>query len=192
MRTAITIVAVALLALLVAVQAPAAEPRCTNGGNTLVVGDSHTYLSGCAAYGHWDVDGRPGRAAAEGADKVDEFIRARHARLVFDLGTNNHSTAGQVRPALREAWNRIGPNRKMVVVTAWTRHASINAGLRDVNAELRDFRRTHPQRVRLVEWAARVQGSPAMFSSDGVHFTGAAYAERVQMIRDQVVLLRGR
>lgn len=177
--------AIACAALLMAT--PASASRCTSleGSKTLVVGDSHTWLSGCgSAYPRWDVDARPGRAAVEAEEVVGELLRPRHKRLVFDIATNNHGRPQEVRPALRRIWQQgmVGSDRTMVLVTAWALAPSMQPGLTTVNGELRDFRRAHPQRVKLVEWAATAQREPGLFSGDKVHFTGAGYDRRVQMV----------
>ena len=150
------------------------------GGDTFLVGDSHTWLSGCGtAYPSWDVDALPGRASTDGLSVTASSLRARHRRVVFDLATNDRGDPAALAANLRALWDVLGPDRSLLLVSSYT-------GPRDtgpVNTVLRDFVTSHPHRSDVAPWARYVREHPDILSADGVHFTPAGYSARVAMVK---------
>jgi acetyl esterase/lipase len=150
------------------------------GGDTFLVGDSHTWLSGCgAAYPSWDVDALPGRASTEGLAVTTSSLRARHRRVVFDLATNDRRDPAALAANLRALWDVLGRDRSLLLVSSYA--APRDTG--PVNTVLRDFVAAHPRRSDVAPWASYVREHPDVLSADGVHFTSAGYLARVAIVR---------
>ena len=150
------------------------------GADTFLVGDSHTWLSGCGvAYPSWDVDALPGRASTDGLSVTTSSLRARHRRVVFDLATNDRGDPAALAANLRALWDVVGPDRSLLLVSSYT--APRDTG--PVNTVLRDFVATHPRRSDVAPWARYVREHPEVLSADGVHFTTAGYSARVAIVK---------
>ncbi len=108
-----------------------------------------------------------GRGSPDGVAALRRLITPSHDAVVFDLGSND-SSVDTLRASLR-ATLRIAGDRPLVIAT-------VNGPKADAKNELiRDFAARN--RLTLVDWAL---ADPSLLSGDGLHPTGAGYAERAQ------------
>lgn len=161
-------------------------PNCHDfdGGRVLLVGDSHSYISGCTAYGGWDADATIGRTSSQGLWVAGLYLAPRHDRLVFDLATNDLSNPAQFRDNLRILWGSLLGERDLTLVTSYVPVNGTNMA-KPVNDEIRAFCDAHPQRASVVDWAGYAR-SHGFVPADYVHFGPSEYAQRVDLIRGAV------
>jgi hypothetical protein len=181
------LIAVAALQALTGAARADEAPSCHDfdNGRVLDVGDSHTWYAGCD-YGSWDTDAQQGRTSSTALPVVDRWLRPRHAKVVFDIATNDVFDAGLFRDNLRTLWAMIG-DRKLVLVTTCA-----DATLPSVNDVIVSFVENHPQRSAYVPWGEYACQHPELFGPDGVHFTPEGYEQRVAMVKQKVRELRAR
>jgi lysophospholipase L1-like esterase len=119
-----------------------------------------------------EVDARVGRTSSSGLAVLRARLRPRHRAVVFDVGTNDWSTA-----ALRSnlwAARRTTAGRPMVVFT-------INKpGSAPYNATIRAFQR-RAYGVWLIDWQG-VAGRRHLLAGDGIHASAAGYARRAALV----------
>lgn len=158
-------------------------------GKILLIGDSHTWLSGCSgAFPRWDGDATTGRRSPAGAGVAAAGLRARHSELVFDLATNDVRDPEAQRSALREVWAALRPGQELTLVTCYKVGSSSDENRCDeaVNPTLWKWRRAHPNRTDVVNWAGYVEDHPSSQEPDGTHFTTLGYEARVALIKSRV------
>lgn len=162
------------------------QVHVTCGSEILLIGDSHTLLSGAhQTFGDLDVHARLGRDSSEGLRVLAERLRPRHRVVVFDLATNDIGDPGLFEANLEMLHERTG-DRGLVVVNTWRRDGANRHG--EVNEVQADFTERHPERTTQVDWAAYIDDHPEALTNDPdyVHFTLEAYDHRTRMIRQAI------
>ncbi len=174
-----------LLALAVAVTAAVvltrdAEPQFT--GAVTFIGDSlnvglEPYVTDELA--GWDLrhHNRAGKRTQEGLDELRLLGEPLAPVLVVSLGTNDFDGDAELfERQIEEFLERAGARRCVIWSTLW-----LNGPLDELNDELRDAARTHPN-LELDDWAGLVESRSELLASDGVHGSPDGYAERASRI----------
>lgn len=148
------------------------KPAAAVGRPPLAIGDS--VLLGAAhevAREGYEVDAREGRFMRH-ALRILRHLRAAHRHpplIVIAIGTNMPPTTDELQRALK----LVQPRQTLALVTplrSWS-------ALPDPAAWA--FRRRHPRRVRIIDWASFAAGHDSWFYGDGTHLRpsgAAAYA----------------
>lgn len=157
-----------------------------NGGGTLVIGDSHTWLAGAGRqYPEWDSDCRAGRASSEGLRVLTNLLRPRHHSVVFDIATNDYLDPMTYRRNLQRVRQLVG-DRQLILVTAWRVDTpGATKGIDEIDRVVRHFARTHSRTVQ-VDFARKLRRDPDLIGPDGVHYTLRGYEDRTRTIRQAV------
>jgi hypothetical protein len=154
--------------------------------DVLVIGDSHSLISGAhRAYPGCDVSARAGRDSVEGLKALELGLRPRHRVVVWDLSTNDHADPEGFAARLEQLRERVG-ERELILVNTWRRDGANSH--RSVNAVIDDFVGRYPARTRLVDWAAHVDAHEEALGreTDFVHFSAAAYEDRIELINTAI------
>ena len=168
------------------------EVHVTCPSNVLIIGDSHTLLSGAAeAFPDCDISARYGRESSEGLEVLETTLRPDHEVVVFDLSTNDVLDPPAFEANLDRLLER-ADDRQVVLVNAW--RADFRNLHRRVNGILQRFAERHPDRVTLVDWAGFIGAHPAPLGDepDYIHFTSAVYRDRAVLVSDAIAAARER
>ena len=120
----------------------------------------------------FDGDTRVGRTSSEGLAVLRVRLRPRHRVVIFDLGTNDFSTAtltSNLHRARREAGER-----PMIVFTL------NKPGAGPFNRALRAFAARAPD-VELIDWRAQA-ARERLLGGDGIHASAAGYRRRAALV----------
>lgn len=160
------------------------------GGNTIIVGDSHTWFAGGGTqYPRWDTDSSPGRSSNPAYAILSQWLRSRHERVCFDIATNDVDDPATLRMNLRRVLDLIGKQRKLILVTSYRP----DNGSAAVNRVIRDFASGRP-RVSICNWLGQVNAHPEYIADepgegiwpDGIHFTPAGYEARTSLVKEAI------
>lgn len=159
----------------------------SNKGHVLVVGDSHTWFAGSGRqYPRWDTSCQPGRDTRAGLAYLDRYLKERHRKVIFDLGTNDWENVARFRKNVKRARERIGRRDLYLVTTATSNPVEADpAAVNRIDAFMRRYA-GNLKRVHLIDWQPEAEAHPRWFLADGVHFTSKGYAERTELIVDSV------
>jgi hypothetical protein len=171
----------ALAAALALGSPAAAQPPA----GVLVVGDSlqvgsGPYLEAALGAVSAEIDHRTGRGSAEGLSVLRSRLRADHAAVVFDLGTNDDPALPDALASnLAAARDAVGT--RCLVVATILRPAV--GGVTDVglNAALRRFADESPT-VQLVDWREVATRTPGLLYPDGIHARSEGYELRGRLL----------
>lgn len=158
----------------------------TAGASVLVVGDSlgvgtEAPLRGALADVEIEADSVSGRTSSQGLDLLSVLIRPDHEAIVFDLGTND-GTSAAVTAANLEAARALAGDRCLVIATL-NRPPVGGVPVDAQNAAIRDFAVRTPT-VALVDWHDAALALPEVLQPDGVHGTAYGYALRGALFAD--------
>ncbi|PZU49084.1 MAG: acetyltransferase [Microbacterium sp.] len=160
-------------------------PVTVGGDRVSAIGDSVMLASAgglLTALPGVQIDAAVSRSMWAGTGIVESLAAQGTLRdfVVVGLGTNGPVDAG----ALQEVYDAIGPQRSLVLVTAFAPRDWIPG----VNAELTNFAGTHP-RVVLADWSHAIEPQVDLLAGDRIHpgpTGGAIYAETVAAAIDGI------
>jgi lysophospholipase L1-like esterase len=153
--------------------------------SVLVVGDSlqvgsGPYLEAALGALSAEIDHRTGRGSAEGLSVLRSRLRAQHAAVVFDLGTNDDPGLPDALASNLAAAREAVGTRCLVVATILRPAVGgvTDAGL---NAAVRRFAGESPT-VQLVDWHGVATGTPGLPYPDGIHARPEGYDLRGRLL----------
>ena len=171
----------ALVAALTLASPAVAQPS----PSVLVVGDSlqigsGPYLEAALGAVRAEMDHRLGRGSAEGLSVLRSRLRADHAAVVFDLGTNDDPGFPDALASNLAAARQAVGTRCLVVATI-LRPAIGGVTDAGLNAAVQRFADQSPT-VRLVDWRGLATSTPGLLYPDGIHARPEGYELRGRLI----------
>lgn len=176
-RVAAPLAIVALLLLASTASAAPVTPAFTGPGPIFYVGDSlgvgtYPLLTRLMASESFEGDTRVGRTSTEGLSVLRAKLRPRHRTVIFDLGTNDWSTATLKRNLRWARW--WCANRLMVVLTL------NKPGVGPLNRVVRRFAAANAN-VVLIDWHSLAIRA-GLLAGDGVHASYQGYGRRAGLM----------
>lgn len=158
---------------------PTPSPTQVDGTHVTAVGDSvmlastpelQKALSGIA------IDAQISRQPSAAPELLERLAQAGQLRslVVLGLGTNGYWGTGTLERVL----DVIGPNRKLVLVTAYAPRSWVQS----VNAYDAQIAAAHPKQVALADWASAIDAQTSLLAPDRIHpdpAGGTLYANTV-------------
>jgi lysophospholipase L1-like esterase len=131
------------------------------------------------------VDALGGRPLAEGMKILDATSFPRDGSVVLGMGLFTNDDPADVAPlraAVRRSLEKAGP-RGCVIWATVSRPPQHGSSYDAANALLNDMARTEP-RLRIVQWAQRIQAQPALMIPDQIHPGPEGYRLRAQLFAE--------
>lgn len=155
-------------------------PVMSNGSSITAVGDSVMLAAAPALQkalpGIW-IDAEVSRSPRTAPDLIESLAQEGTLRpiVVLGLGTNGYWGTGTLQRVL----DVIGPNRKLILVTAYAPRDWIQS----VNAYDAQIAAANPSQITIANWADQISNQTGLLNSDGIHPTpagGALYANTLR------------